>query len=95
MKSTSVGSVVTTDPAITQKHLFELVDDRHLQPAENITPLVRTEIVDRWGPGVTTVLDDVSRRLTTGTLREMNGAVASGMEPAAVAASWLAAERRR
>ena len=90
-----VALLFTTDPAITQEHLVELVDDRHLQPAENITPLVRSEIVDRWGPGVTTVLDDVSRRLTTGTLREMNGAVASGMEPAAVAASWLAAERRR
>jgi osmoprotectant transport system substrate-binding protein len=90
-----VALLFTTDPAITREHLVELVDDRHLQPAENVTPLVRTELVDRWGAGVTAVLDDVSRRLTTKALREMNGAVESGMDPAAVAASWLAAEPRR
>ena len=32
--------------------LVELTDDRGLQPAENITPLVRAEVVDRWGDGV-------------------------------------------
>jgi osmoprotectant transport system substrate-binding protein len=90
-----VALLFTTDPAITQEHLVELVDDRHLQPAENITPLVRTEVVDRWGPGLTAVLDDVSARLTTGALRDLNGAVASGTEPAAVAAAWLAVEQRR
>jgi osmoprotectant transport system substrate-binding protein len=85
----------TTDPAITQDSLVELVDDRHLQPAENVTPLVRTEVVDRWGPSLVTVLDDVSRRLTTEALREMNRYVASGEQPAAVAAAWLTAEQRR
>ena len=44
-----VALLFTTDPAITQKGLVELVDDRHLQPAENITPLVRTEVVDSVG----------------------------------------------
>ena len=31
--------------------LVELADDRGLQPAENVTPLVRAEVVDRWGTG--------------------------------------------
>ena len=44
-----VALLFTTDPAITQKGLVELVDDRHLQPAENITPLVRTEVVEPVG----------------------------------------------
>ena len=33
--------------------LVALDDDRGLQPAENVTPLVRTEVVDRWGADVT------------------------------------------
>ena len=47
-----VALLFTTDPAITQHGLVELVDDRHLQPAENVTPLVRAEVVDRWGAGL-------------------------------------------
>jgi osmoprotectant transport system substrate-binding protein len=90
-----VALLFTTDPAITQEGLVELVDDRHMQPAENVTPLVRTEVVDRWGPGLVTVLDDVSRQLTTDTLRQLNADVASGTATEAVAAAWLAAEQLR
>jgi glycine betaine/choline ABC-type transport system substrate-binding protein len=72
--------------------LVELIDDRHLQPAENVTPLVRREVVDRWGAALVAVLDDVSRHLTTDSLRRLNSLVAGGTAPAAVAAAWLAAE---
>ena len=33
-----VALLFTTDPSITQNGLVELVDDRQLQPAENVTP---------------------------------------------------------
>ena len=36
----------TTDPCIATEGLVMLADDRGLQPAENVTPLVRTEVVD-------------------------------------------------
>ena len=36
-----VALLFTTDPAIPARHLVILADDRGLQPAENITPLVR------------------------------------------------------
>jgi osmoprotectant transport system substrate-binding protein len=78
----------TTDPAIGSDGLVELTDDRGLQPAENVTPLVRTEVVDRWGPSLVDALDAVSSRLTTEELRNLN-ARATGREAAAVAREWL------
>ncbi len=34
-----------SDPAITADHLVVLADDRGLQPAENVVPLVRRDVV--------------------------------------------------
>jgi osmoprotectant transport system substrate-binding protein len=88
-----VGLLFTTDPALTDDDLVVLGDDRRLQPAENVTPLVRTEVVDRWGERVVRAIDAVSHRLTTADLQEMNARVAEGAgSPAAVAGAWLSAE---
>ena len=85
----------TTDPAIGGP-LVELADDRGLQPAENVTPLVRRDMLDRWGPGVVPRLDAVSRRLTTTDLRHLNALVASGKQSAStVADQWLSMEGLR
>ncbi len=58
-----VAVLFSTDPAIDD--LVELADDRGLQPAENVTPLVRRSVVARWGAPLVEVVDSVSRRLTT------------------------------
>jgi osmoprotectant transport system substrate-binding protein len=68
----------------------ELVDDRGLQPAENVTPVVRREVVDRWGQPFVDAVDAVSARLTTTGLQVLNGRVANGEPVRAVAAEWLA-----
>ena len=61
-----VALMFTTDPAIeTARDSSSSTTTVGLQPAESITPLVRKEIVDRWGPGVVDVIDAVSARLTT------------------------------
>ena len=65
-----VALMFTTDPAIETQRLVELDDDLGLQPAESITPLVRKEIVERWGPGVVDVINSMSARLTTSAVRE-------------------------
>ena len=88
-----VALLFTTDPRLDD--YVELVDDRALQPAENITPVVRTEVLDRWGPAVTEAIDAVSGELDTETLRQLNAADAE--EPgsddvAAVAKDWLQSE---
>jgi osmoprotectant transport system substrate-binding protein len=86
-----VALMFTTDPAIGNLGLVELDDDLGMQPAESITPLVRKEIVDRWGPGVVDVIDSVSARLTTAAVRDLNGAAApAGTNVAAVASAWWA-----
>jgi osmoprotectant transport system substrate-binding protein len=88
-----VALMFTSDPALSD--YVELVDDRALQPAENVTPVVRTEVLDRWDPAVTEVIDAVSGELDTATLRELNAADAA--EPgtadvSAVASAWLQSE---
>ena len=88
-----VALLFSTDPAITADHLVVLADDRGLQPAENITPLVRRDVVARYGPRLLTVLDTVSARLSTGSLRALNAQVElRGDDPRLVAGSWLRAQ---
>src|SRR5436190_2989836 len=92
-REVDVALLFTTDPALAHGDFVQLVDDRRLQPAENVTPLVRSEVIGTSGPHFTEVVDAVSRRLTTEALRELNAEVASGKsKAAAVAARWLRAE---
>jgi osmoprotectant transport system substrate-binding protein len=86
-----VGLLFTSDGQIDAHGLVLLADDRHLQPAENVTPVVRDEVLARFGSGVAQMADAVSAALTTGQLREMNASVSvDGRSPGAVAAAWLA-----
>jgi osmoprotectant transport system substrate-binding protein len=88
-----VGLLFTTDPSIPARHLVILADSRALQPAENVTPLVRRATLDRYGPRLLAVLDAVSARLTTDTLRSLDARVElSGLNPRRVADSWLRAQ---
>ncbi len=83
----------TTDPGITADDLVMLADDRGLQPAENVTPLVRTEVVERWGDDFVAAVDAVSAALsTTEELQALNAQVIAGEPAADVAARWLADE---
>jgi osmoprotectant transport system substrate-binding protein len=85
-----VALLFSTDPELVD--YVELADDRHLQPADNITPLVHTGIVERWGAEVVTVIDAVSHELDTDALRQLNTADAAlpGTDDVeAIAAGWL------
>ncbi len=88
-----VGLLFTTDPTIATDGLVELADDRGLQPAENVTPVLRTEVVDRWGSKPVELIDAVSGRLTTAELRQLNAEVGAGKTSRAAAASWLEAQQ--
>jgi osmoprotectant transport system substrate-binding protein len=82
-----VALMFTTNPEADA--FVVLRDDRGLQPAENIVPLVRSEVVERWDQ-VATIADQVSAQLTTDVLRELNREMARGETAADVAAAWLA-----
>jgi osmoprotectant transport system substrate-binding protein len=80
----------TTDPSIPARHLVVLADDRGLQPAENITPLVGQDAIARYGPRLLTTLNRVSALLDTGTLRTLDARVeVAGQNPRLVAGRWL------
>jgi osmoprotectant transport system substrate-binding protein len=87
-----VAVLFTTDGNVAARGFVVLQDDRELQPQENVTPVVREEVVARFGRRFTTVVDAVSARLTTEGLREMNRLMAFGARtPSRVALEWLRA----
>jgi osmoprotectant transport system substrate-binding protein len=87
-----VGMIETTDASQIGQDLVQLEDDRGLQPAENVVPVVRRQVVDRYGPGLVRLLDAVSAQLTTAELTGLNRQVAvDDQPPGGVAAGWLRA----
>lgn len=88
-----VGLLFTTDPGIQANDLVILEDDRSLQPAENIAPLVHGDTVARYGPRLLATLDEVSARLSTSTLRQLNARVQlEQQDPRVVAEHWLGSQ---
>jgi osmoprotectant transport system substrate-binding protein len=67
-----------------------LADNRSLQPAENITPVVRRDLIARYGTRLLTLLNTVSARLDTGSLRALDAQVeVAGRQAGPVARDWL------
>lgn len=86
-----VALLFTTDPDIADHDFVLLRDDRELQPAENVVPIVRSEVLDRHGSALSLVIDAVTRRLSTAELRGLNRSIeVEGRDPRAVAEEWLA-----
>jgi len=94
-RAVDVALLFTTDPDLADGHFVELADDRQLQPAENVTPLVRREVLDRFGARVVDPVDAVSARLTTEALRDLNAEVLRGASVRTVAGRWLDAQGLR
>ena len=85
-----VGMIETTNGNLADRDLVQLEDDRRLQPAENVVPIVRKAIIAAYGPALVRLVDAVTGQLTTRDLIGMNQRVeAHGADPAAVAAAWL------
>ncbi len=63
-----VGWLLSLDPGIPQFGFTILADDQHLQPAFNITPAIRRNVVT---PQITALLNEVSASYTTEDLAEM------------------------
>ncbi len=71
--------------------LVQLEDDEGLQPAENIVPIVRTELVDAYGDAFVERINQVSAEITTEELTELNRQFGEEQRDAAdIAADWLA-----
>ncbi|HUA08187.1 MAG TPA: glycine betaine ABC transporter substrate-binding protein [Candidatus Acidoferrales bacterium] len=84
-----VATAFTTDGAIATEHLVVLKDDKHLWPAYNVAPLVRTPTLQRV-PRIGPVLDALSPKITNAAAQAMNAQVESeDRDPADVAAAFL------
>ena len=83
-----VALMFSTQGIIADKGWVTLEDDKGLQPAENIVPVIRSEAVT---DEVTEVLNAVSAKLTTEEMTELNRRVDVDKEdPETVAGEWLA-----
>jgi osmoprotectant transport system substrate-binding protein len=85
-----VGLLFTTSGVISANGWVSLEDDMGLNPAENIVPAIRTEVVDAYGDELVALLDSYSEALTTEDLTEMNARADIDQEdPALIAGEWL------
>ncbi len=86
-----VGLLFTSDGVIAAKGFVLLEDDKGLQTAENLTPVIRQEIIDAYGDNLVEALNKVSGELTTAELSEMNRRIGiDGDDPEQVATDWIA-----
>jgi osmoprotectant transport system substrate-binding protein len=84
-----VGLLETTDARLAVAPVMLLIDDLGLQPRENVVPMVRAQVADRWGSRLVEALNDTSARLTTGDLVQLNRAVElEGLTPEEAAKRW-------
>ena len=84
-----VGLLETTDARLAVAPVMLLVDDLGLQPRENVVPLVRKSVADRYEGDLVDALNETSALLTTGDLVQLNRAVElEGLTPREAAKRW-------
>ncbi len=85
-----VLAVFTTEGQLSGSKYRVLADRRNLFAFQNLAPVIRRDLVRKYGTRLTGPLDALSRRLTTDIMRRMNAAVdLKGEKPAAVADRFI------
>jgi len=85
-----VGLLFTSDAAIAVKGFVLLEDDKKLQLADNVAPVVRNDLLERGGDEFRRLVNSVSAKLTTKELTDLNKEVGvERKEPRDVARAWL------
>lgn len=86
-----VAILFSTSGIIADKGWVLLEDDQGMLAADNVVPVLTTELQAAYGDDLSAVLNDVSSKLTTAGLTEMNKRFDIDTEDAeAIAADWLA-----
>jgi len=70
--SIQVGLIFTTDPITKEKGWVMLEDDKRLQPADNITPVINDTTLQAYGSQLSSLVNAVSAKITTESLTELN-----------------------
>lgn len=86
----SAAVLFTTDGYLATGGLVLLADSRHLQPAENVVPVITQRVDARYGRRLIDILNAVSGRLTSTGLRFLNWRIEfAGKQVMAEARGWL------
>ena len=84
-----VAEFFSSDGTVLQNGFYALADNKHLQPADHVLPIIRKSVDT---PAVAAALNAMSAKLTTEQLEHLNLKVGVSHDPAAVAAQWLKTE---
>ncbi|MDO5727639.1 MAG: ABC transporter substrate-binding protein [Bowdeniella nasicola] len=84
----NVANIYSTTPAIVDNNLVTLTDPEEMIAAQQVVPYLRSEVAS---DEVVAILNDISAKLTTEGLVEMNARSAGDEKaaPATIAADWL------
>jgi len=81
-----VGLVFSSDGGIVANNFVVLQDDKHLQNADNIVPIIRTKVLNSE---ITDIFNKISAALNTADLPQMNkSADIDKQDPGDLAATW-------
>jgi osmoprotectant transport system substrate-binding protein len=88
-----VGELCSTQPDIAHNGWVVLTDDKHTQPADNLAPLVRNDLLAKVDKAsFEKILSDVSTKMTTDALTKLNAEfVFDKKDIATIAKEWLTA----
>ena len=85
-----VAVLDTTDGNLATGGLVLLADDRHLQPAENVVPVITGSAMARYGKRLADAVNAVSAQLTSKALLFMDWRIeVAGADVMAEARGWL------
>ena len=70
--SIQVGLLFTTSGAIAGNGWVLLKDDKNLQPADNVTPVLNNKITTAYGKPLEDLVNGVSAKITTQVLTDLN-----------------------
>lgn len=85
-----VARLFSTDPSIAKNNWVVLKDDKSLQPAQQLIPVIRKEALT---PTIKKALNELSAHLSTEAITKLNAkVVADKKDPAKVAHNWLVQE---
>jgi osmoprotectant transport system substrate-binding protein len=83
-----VVELFSSDGNVVSNNFVVLTDDKHLEPADHIIPVIRKSVNS---PAVANALNTMSAKLTTAQISKLNVLVTGPQKeaPAAVAQAWL------
>jgi osmoprotectant transport system substrate-binding protein len=90
-KTIDLGELCSTQPDIAKNSWVLLQDDKNTQPADNLAPLVRDDLLSAVDKAsFEKILDDVSAKMDTATLTKLNAQISFDKKDIPVVATqWL------